>query len=108
VIPQGVQVFVALEAIDMRWSFDRLVGIAQEQIGYDARCGALFVFFGKRKSALKVLFSDGTGFCILYKRLHDGTFRVPEATSADSRHVEIDQSELDALLDGLALERKMH
>ena len=41
-IPQGVQVFVALDPVDMRSSFDRLSGIAQEQIGYEARGGALF------------------------------------------------------------------
>jgi transposase len=41
-IPQGVQVFVALEPVDMRYSFDRLSGLAKEQIGYDARSGALF------------------------------------------------------------------
>jgi transposase len=50
-IPSGVQVFVALEPIDLRWSFDRLAGVVQERIGYDARGGALFVFFGKRRTA---------------------------------------------------------
>jgi transposase len=42
VIPHGVQVFVALESIDLRYSFDRLSGLAKEQVGYDARSGALF------------------------------------------------------------------
>lgn len=107
-IPQHVQVFVALQAIDMRWSFDRLAGIAGEQVGYDARSGALFVFFGKRRTALKVLFADGTGFCIFYKRLDKGTFRVPEGASTEARHVEIEQTELEALLDGIEIERKMH
>ena len=40
-IPQGVQVFVALDPVDLRCSFDRLSGIAREQIGYEARSGAL-------------------------------------------------------------------
>ena len=31
-IPTGVQVFLALEPIDLRWSFDRLSGAAQERI----------------------------------------------------------------------------
>ena len=42
-IPTGVEIFVALEPIDLRYSFDRLSGIAREQIGYDPRSGALFV-----------------------------------------------------------------
>lgn len=47
-IPRGVEVFVGLEPIDLRWSFDRLSGIASERVGREARSGALFVFFGKR------------------------------------------------------------
>ena len=38
-IPQGVQVFVALEPVYLRYSFDRLSGFAKEHIGYDARSG---------------------------------------------------------------------
>ncbi len=68
-IPSGVQVFVALEPVDLRWSFDRLAGAAVERIGYDARSGALFIFFGKRKDAVKLLFFDGSGMCLFYKRL---------------------------------------
>ena len=65
-IPHGVQIFVALAPIDLRCSFDRLAGFAQQQVGYESRSGALFVFFGRRKTALKVLFFDGTGMCIFY------------------------------------------
>jgi transposase len=59
-IPAGVEIYVALEPVDMRLSFDRLAGLAKEQVGYDARSGALFLFFGKRRDALKVLFFDGS------------------------------------------------
>lgn len=47
-IPSGVEIYVALEPVDMRLSFDRLAGLAREQTGYDARSGALFIFFGRR------------------------------------------------------------
>ena len=67
-IPQGVQVFVALDPVDLRCSFDRLSGIAKEQFGYEARSGALFVFYGRRRDALKVLFFDGGGMCIFYNQ----------------------------------------
>lgn len=103
-IPQGVQVFVALDPVDLRCSFDRLSGIAQEQIGYEPRGGALFVFYGRRRSALKVLFFDGSGMCIFYKRLDRGTFRLPEAVPEGTRHVEVDDATLEALLDGVQVE----
>lgn len=103
-IPHGVQILVALEAIDLRYSFDRLSGLAKEQVGYDPRSGALFVFYGRRRDALKVLFFDGTGMCVFYKRLDKGTFRVPETPEPGVRHVEVDEAVLDALLDGVAVE----
>jgi len=106
-IPQGVQVFVALDPIDLRYSFDRLAGLAREQVGYDARSGALFVFFSRRKIALKILFFDGSGLCVFYKRLDQGTFRLPEATDAASRRVEIDDATLEALLDGVEVEQSV-
>ena len=107
-IPRDAQIFIALDPIDMRWSFDRLAGIAHAHIGLAARSGALFVFFGKRRSALKVLFSDGTGVCIFYKRIHRGTFAIPEPATATSETIAIEPSELEALLDGLEIRRRFH
>ena len=103
-IPHGVQVFVALSPIDMRSSFDRLSGIVKEQTGYEARSGALFMFYGRRRDALKILFFDGTGLCIFYKRLDRSTFRIPEPLTADVPYVEIDDATLEALLDGIEVD----
>jgi transposase len=104
VIPQGVQVFIALETVDLRCSFDRLSGIAREHIGYDARSGALFVFCGRRRDALKVLFFDGSGMCIFYKRLDRGVFKLPEPLTEGARQVEVDDATLEALLDGVEVD----
>jgi transposase len=104
-IPSGVQIFVAVEPVDMRWSFDRLAGVARERIGYDVRGGALFLFFGKRRGALKLLFCDASGMCLFYKRLDRGQFRVLGPLETGARHIEIDESALDALLDGVDVER---
>ena len=102
-IPSGVEVYLALEPIDMRLSFDRLAGLSLERVGYEARSGALFVFFGRRRDALKVLFFDGSGMCIFYKRLDRGTFKLPEAPRPGARHVELDDATLEGLLDGLEI-----
>jgi transposase len=101
VIPRGVEVFVGLEPIDLRWSFDRLAGIVEERIGRGARSGALFIFFGKHRTALKVLFFDGTGMCVFYKRLDRSTFRLPESLDPHTTSVAIDERTLEALLDGI-------
>jgi transposase len=103
-IPVGVAIYVALEPVDLRFSFDRLAGLATERVGYDARSRAMFIFHGRRREALKVLFFDGTGLCIFYKRLDRGTFCIPAPTSEGARYVEIDDATLDALLDGIDIE----
>src|SRR5689334_2605159 len=102
-IPHGVEVFVGLDPIDLRWGFERLSGVINDKLGRSARSGALFVFFGKRKTALKVLFFDGTGLCVFYKRLDDGTFRIPTGPEG-STTITIEEHALDALLDGVDLQ----
>jgi transposase len=104
-IPRGVEVFVGLDPVDLRWSFDRLGGVVIERLGREPRGGALFVFFGKRRSALKVFFADATGLCIFYKRLHKGVFRLPMPLDAHAASVVIDERALDDLLDGIDVER---
>lgn len=104
-IPRGVEIFVGLEPIDLRWSFDRLAATAEERVGRPARSGALFVYFGKRRDAIKVLFFDGSGLCQFYKRLDRGTFQVPEVETG-AASVAIDERTLDDLLDGIDVEAK--
>ena len=103
-IPHGVEIFVSVAPIDLRWGFDRLAGLVGEGIGRDARCGALFVFFGKRRTAIKVLFFDKSGLCLFYKRLDAGTFRMPEPADPEAASVVIDEGALDDLLDGINIE----
>lgn len=105
-IPIGAQIYVALEPIDMRYSFDRLSGLALERVGYDVKGGALFIFFGRRRDAVKILFCDATGICVFYKRLHRGRFTLPPVPP-DTTHVEIAEDMLDALLDGLDVTVKL-
>ena len=103
-IPHGVEIFLGLDPIDLRWGFDRLCGLVEEHIGRGARSGALFVFFGRRRAALKVLFFDGSGLCLFYKRLDQGTFRLPETAMEGSRSLTLTDRELDDLLDGIDVE----
>ena len=72
-IPHGLDIYFGVEPIDLRWGFDRLCGVVTERIGRRPRSGAVFVFFGRRRSAMKILYFDGTGLCMLYERLDAGT-----------------------------------
>ncbi len=105
-IPAGVEIFVALAPINLRWSFDRLASLVESELGRVASGGALFVFFGKRRTALKILFFDGSGLCLFYKRLDRGLFALPEPSTGDERCIEVPSHVLDELLDGLRLEAR--
>ena len=100
-IPHGVDVFVGLDPIDLRWGFERLSGLVVERLGREVRGGALFLFFGRRRDAVKILFADDTGLCLFYKRLDRGTFRMPEAPRDGVTALQIDERMLEDLLDGI-------
>jgi len=102
-IPRGVEIFVALDPIDLRWGFERLCGLVAERLGRQARSGALFVFFGRRRTGVKVLFADRTGVTVRDKRLDAGTVRIPEpAIEGDTARM-LDERAFDDLIDGLEL-----
>ena len=69
----ALKVFVALEPVDLRKSFNGLEGLVGARLGEDLRAGALFVFTNRRHSRLKILYWDGSGLWLLIKRLEKGT-----------------------------------
>ncbi len=103
-IPQGVEVWVSLDPVNLRLSFDRLAGLVDERMGRSARSEALFIFFNRRRTMMKALFFDGSGLCIFYKRLDKGRFQLPEPLDDDDRVVELSERELDDLLDGIVVQ----
>lgn len=103
-IPHGVDIFVGIEPIDLRWGFERLTGVVADRLGRGVRDRALYIFFGKRRSALKIFYFDGSGLCILYKRLDKGTFRIPTSFDEHARSVVIDERVLEDLLAGVDVE----
>ena len=86
----------------MRRGFVGLAEAAREQLLHDPVSGALFIFANKRRDRLKLLWHDRTGFCLLYKILDRGFFRIPEAAPG-AASVAIDAAELAAILEGVQL-----
>lgn len=99
-LPPTRRVFAAVEPVDMRRSFDVLLEIAREQLGLDALRSAVVLYFNRPRTHCKLLFHDGTGFVILYKRLDERTFNVPKPTLPADRSVAIACEELALVLNG--------
>ncbi|MDQ2991942.1 MAG: IS66 family insertion sequence element accessory protein TnpB [Candidatus Eremiobacteraeota bacterium] len=100
-IPTAVRIFVCTERQDMRRSFDALALAVKERLELEPQSGALFVFASKRSNRLKVLWFDGNGYCILYKRLHAARFELPEASESHRPIATIDARALAMLLRGI-------
>lgn len=87
----------------MRKGFDRLAALVREYFGCDPLSGHLFVFTGKTRDRIKLLYWERDGFVIIYKRLEEGTFKLPKAFSSDIKALEIDSTDMMALLGGFEL-----
>lgn len=83
----------------MRKSFDSLCGCVEEHFHQDPLNGSLFVFFNRRRTMVKMLLWEKSGFWIFMKRLENGSFSL---AGVDTRGM-IDQTRLLCILDGIEL-----
>jgi transposase len=75
--------FLYREPTDMRKSFDGLCGLVQSGLGRDALSGEVFIFLNRRRTHIKLLVWDRSGFVLYYKRLEQGTFERPSASERE-------------------------
>jgi len=107
-LPVTLRIFVCTVPQDMRRSFDTLALAAEQVVGEDPRSGAVFVFVGKRTTRLKVLWWDGDGYCLLYKRLHQAVFVLPPVPVGGGPRLRIQADALARLLRGVPRPSKRH
>ena len=62
-------IYVAVESVDMRKSFDGLSAIVKNHFHHDPQTGHLFVFINRVADRIKILYWDNDGFAIWYKKL---------------------------------------
>lgn len=91
-----VRIFLYAGTCDMRRQIAGLVTMVREELGRDPQCGDLYVFRGRRGDQIKILFYDQRGYCMLVKRLDEGTF--PIAHAVDGNAVEITLRDLASLM----------
>lgn len=89
------KIFLCKEPVNMRMSFEGLGTLVEQLFPGELLTGALFLFFNKSRSCLKVLFWDRDGFCILYKRLEQGVF------TGNMKNPTLDRREFLMLLEGI-------
>ncbi len=103
-ISAHTKVYLAKDAADMRKSFRGLLTLTESVLQQEPASGHLFVFLNRRQDLMKILFWDGTGFCIWYKRLERGSFQRPLAVAGEERPgVELSTAQLSLILEGIDL-----
>lgn len=97
------RVFAYPRPCDMRKSFNTLAGLVSG-MGHDVVAGDAFAFVSQNRRRAKVLWYDGTGLCLLAKRLDQGRFA---ALWTDGDEVELTANELSLLLEGCQVVGRM-
>ena len=98
----ATRIWLCIPPADMRCSFDRLAELATSVTAQDPLSGHLFVFRGRGGDRLKILYWDRDGYALWYKRLEEGTFKLPRL-DPQRKSVELRASELAMMLDGIDL-----
>ena len=98
----GVRIYLCTGPTDMRKGFDTLAALVREHLGYDPLSGHLFLFVGRDRDRIKLLYGDADGFALWYKRLEAGTFKFPKVDPMRAS-IELRASELAMLLEGIDL-----
>lgn len=97
-LTHDLRVWLCAGYTDMRKGFDGLAAMTQHVLQKDPFSGHVFVFRGRRGDRVKLLWWDGQGLCLFYKRLEQGRFVWP---TANAGAVHLTQAELALLLEGV-------
>ena len=87
--------------VDMRKSFDGLIGLVRDALMEDPLSGSLYLFINRRGNYVKGVYWDRTGFCLFAKRLERGRFALP----GDEDTFELSDHTFRLLLDGIVFTR---
>jgi transposase len=95
----NLRYFLCTREVDMRNGFDGLAGIVRNHLKQDPISGDVFIFINNRRTHIKLLYWDGDGFALFYKRLERGRYAC---TVGNEPSRQIKKDELMMLLEGLS------
>ena len=72
-----VRIMVATKPLDFRKGHDSLAALVKNELRKDPFTGTVFVFRARKPDRLKLLYWDGTGLVMAYKRLEEASFTWP-------------------------------
>ena len=98
-IPEGqLRIWLYVPPTDLRKSFDGLSALVRTKLQDDPLSGQLFVFLNRRRTQVRILYFDRSGYCVWAKRLEQGRFH---STPTDAAKQRLSWSELQLILEGI-------
>jgi transposase len=95
-----VRVWLYTRPTDMRKSYDGLSALVKNTLHEDPASGHVFVFINRKRTQMKVLYFDRSGYCVWSKRLEQGRFQY---RSSGAYKVALDWTQLKLILEGIEL-----
>lgn len=86
----------------MRRSFNGLSALVKNQLGHNPLSGHYFVFINRRKTQMKILYFEPSGYCLWGKRLEQGQFRIRSSVSGQSA---LTRTDLQLILEGIEVQK---
>lgn len=96
----NAKIFIYQGAVDLRKGFEGLGAVVEQVFCEEITSGAYFVFLNRRRDRVKVLYWDGDGLVIFYKRLEKGQFAMRKAN-----HSIMNRRDFFMLLEGIVPKR---
>lgn len=97
-----VRIWLCTQPTDMRKSFDGLSALVKNKLGHNPLNGHYFAFVNRRKTQMKILYFESSGFCLWSKRLEQGQFRInPSSTGQRS----LSWSDLQLIIEGIEVQK---
>ena len=99
--PEVPKVYLCREPVDMRKAINGLAVLVEAVLEMSPFDPHLFVFCNRRRDKIKILYFEGNGFVLWYKRLEKQKFYWP--CDSESDVITLTGRELNWLLDGYDL-----
>ena len=99
-VPSGFEkIYISKQFVDFTKSINGLSAIVVSDMELDLRKSAIFIFCNKKRTHMKMLYFDKSGFALWMKRLEEAKFSWPKRIDKDVIEISIEDVEL--LLEGI-------
>ena len=95
-----VYIYRASRPVDLRKGIDGIASIVQSLLQMDSYEHSLFIFTSGSRNRIKILYYDGSGYWLMFKRMDEGHFKWRIESSST---VTISEKQFARLIHGFSI-----